>query len=280
MDILSTPPNSQSIETLPGLPLACLTSSSRTEGNASDHSEFLRAFFYLEHRLRADRQSINGVHNNEISENDVVSRSVFTVLRHVKQGMDLNEPTFKTCRDSLHVCLQFLEHQSTWTQAIRDELAEISCHWLNYLQDNDHMMTKVFSLLIILAESQSMAIALADFLANRMMESQKVLSTWKWDGQNLLPQNILCQFCSTSFYLLLLEKTIPRLTPNVKSRLISTLSQVEPGVHTHFPLFSFSILRIVNLLSCSPWRVFNILGLYVSIEQLNFLHYQCISPVL
>ena len=246
---LLTPPSSQPLDTEPVLPLPyhqeimpAISSFGKTEAN----SEFLRAFFYLEHRLRAERQADDRI--GETRENDVVSRSVFAVLRHVRQGIDSNDATFKTYRDGLQICLQFLDHQSTWTAAIRDELTDITGQWLDSLHNGSHTK-KAFTLLIILAESHGMAIALADFLANRMTESQKNLSAWKWDGHNFLPETILRHFCSASYYLLLFEKTIPQLPSNVKSRLIDMLSNIEPRVHNNFPLFSLSILHLVSLLS-------------------------------
>lgn len=252
LDLL-TLPVSQSLDTQPALPFPQrqeMLPAIRSFGIQDGGSEFLRAFFYLEHRLRADREADGRISPAEISENDVISRSVFAVLRHVRRGTDSSDVTFKTFRDGLQICLQFLDHQSTWTAAIRDELADIAGQWLDSLHKSSHTR-KAFALLIILAESHGMAIALADFLANRMVESQKNLSTWNWDGHNFLSESILRQFCSASYYLLLLEKTIPQLPSDVKLRLIGILSNVEPQVHNNFPLVSLSILRLVSLLSSS-----------------------------
>lgn len=252
--MLLTPPDSQqSLSSQPNgrtscTTLALLPATSNKTDQATDvnRMEFLQAFFYLEHHLRLSRSP--GMVGNNLLENDVVRQSVLSVLQHVERNASKENSDFTKCLDSLRICVQLLDRHDKWSRAIRDKLTELSSSWLLRVTQGDNVL-KHYALLQILADSNGMAVLLADILVKAIIESQERISQWEWDGMELVPRTVLVHFFSASYYILLLEKTIPRMAPSDKTRFVSVLSHIEQRVHLNFPLFAASMMRLSHQLA-------------------------------
>lgn len=252
--MLLTPPDSQqSLSSQPNssthcTALALLPSTSKKTDQVADvnRMEFLQAFFYLEHHLRLSR-SPTTVGNN-ILENDVVRQSVLSVLQHVERNATKENSDFSKCLDMLRICVQLLDRHNKWSPAIRDKFTELSSSWLQRVTQGDNVL-KHYALLETLADSDGMAVLLAGILVKAIVESRQRISEWEWGGMELIPRTVLAHFFSASYYILLLEKTIPRMAPSDKTRFVSALSHIEQPVHLNFPLFAASMMRLSHQLA-------------------------------
>lgn len=224
-----TPPDSQS------------TSPTVTTSTAvpydHDGMEFLRAYFFLEHQLRSRSA-------DSILENDVIRQSVLAVLEHVDRSLQLNRSDFPRCLESLSLCIRLLDRHSKWIPVIRENFLRTSTIWLESISRGNAL--KPFALLQILAESE-MAPLLSETLLKLLAESQLRLK--EWDVTAFIPQPLLDILSATSYYMLLIEKALPRLSPGDRKRLVKLSSGIDPQIQLHFPLFASALIRLQGLLS-------------------------------
>ncbi|KAK4018179.1 hypothetical protein OUZ56_000248 [Daphnia magna] len=245
-----TPPDSQS-DSQPNTTLALPTLAPNIPENDkadADHMTFLRAYFYLDHQLRLNRQPppLIGL-NNEILEKDVVRQSVLSVLQHVDSNTPKEQSDFSRCLDSFRVCVRLLDSHGKWSQSMLNKFIELSSCWLKRVMQGDNVL-RYNALLDILADSNGMAVLLAETVVKAIAESHERMNEWEWDGVELIPRPVLTHFFASSYYFLLLEKTIPRMGSSDRSRFQTVLSHVGQRVHINFPLFAASMMRLAHQL--------------------------------
>lgn len=248
-----TPPDSQLLSTYQR---NCMVMSISSIPNGDDEDamgiKFLRAYFFLEHQLR--RRSSVASAGTFVLENDVVRQSVGAILGYVERSLRRNPTDFHHCLESLRLCVKLLDHHSTsdvqkqWFTAVRDAFVRTSTKCLQSFEHGG--MQKPFALLQILAGSTTLAPQLAESLLKLLSESLLILMDW--DLSQLLPESILDVLSRVSYYVLLIEKALPRLSPGNRKRLIHLYPDVHPTIRVHFPLLASSLIRLQAQLAWKP----------------------------
>lgn len=249
LELLTPPDSQQSFDSSEILSIDEQIPTSRKPDDEADidRTKFFRAYFYLEHHFRLNRPIEESTNCSNVLENDVICKSVLSVLQHVDRTSTKEYSDFQKCRQSLQICVRMLDRHNKWSAGIRERFGELFSSWLQRVKQK--AITNVFehyALLETIVDSDGMAVKAADILVNSIVESQQVISEWDWNGKELIPQNILADFSNASYSVLLLEKTIPRLTPTDKVRFMPVLSHIETRVHLNFPLFAASIMRLAH----------------------------------
>jgi len=230
-----TPPCTQK-EEASGAHCRTATASARSD----DPVAFLRAYFYLEHRLRC-RQT------DPLNE-DVLRQSVFSVLRQAERSAAADRSDFPRCLESLRMCVSLLDSHCDRISGLADRFSATCSNWLQSISAGRNG-AKYFALLQILAGC-NFAPLLVDLVVKKIVTTQQSLKEWHFDG-TVVPRPIFKDFMNSSHFFLLLEKMIPRLNlsdPSLAQRHVAALSDVHPNVQLHFPLFAASMMRCASQL--------------------------------
>lgn len=248
---LLTPPNSQSSSLNNSSAMSTASVESREN---DDQTEFLRAFFYLEHQMRIQPHT-----GDRMLENEVIRQSILVVVRHVDRSlMELNSNTtiyFPQCLESLRLCVQLLDTHSRWCQTLRETFAQLAEKWLQLVLDVNEprqQVMKPFALLQVIADSKGLAPRLVESLLKKVAHCQQKLNEWQGSRNELVPDQLIVSFADASYLFVLLETAIARLGPVERNRFLSIPSQlpdVHPHVSLHFPLFALSLMRLQSKLA-------------------------------
>ena len=198
---------------------------------------FLRAVFYIEHELRCrPTDSLN---------ESVIRQSVLSVIQHIDRCIE-SHSDLTQCFESLRMCVHLLDSQANWPRSVSKRLTEAVYKWLQ-LVNRGHNAGKYFTLLQIVTES-NLAPDLAEMIVKRITDLQQMFKEWRFDG-GLIPRPILYDFMNSSYFFLLFEKTIPRLSVLARKRHFATFSDTNSNVKLHFPLFAASMMRCAHKLN-------------------------------
>ena len=198
---------------------------------------FLRAYFYLEHQLRAQP---------EFLEDDVIQQSISTVLRHVDGSIRRNRIDSVKCMESFHNCVRLLDTHHKWNVSILSHrFTEMAARWLHSIRSSDQSGAYC-SLLQILADSD-FAARLGPLVVEQIARMQTSISSWQ-SPDALIPRKIADDFMASSYYFTLLETLIPRLSGAEKQSHVTLLPPIDDGVQVHFPLFAASLMKCVDAL--------------------------------
>ena len=260
MTIYRTPHRQMALLTPPNSQLSSHNSPMSTSGGRSenaDQTEFLRAFFYLEHQMRIHQPATDT--GDRMLENEVIRQSILVVVHHVDRSL-LMESTiyFPQCLESLRLCVRLLDRHSRWSQTLRETFAQMAEKWLQLVLDVNEprqQVMKPFALLQVLADSKGLAPRLVESLLKKVAHCQLKLGEWQGARNELVPDQLIVSFADASYLFVLLETAIARLAPIERNRFLcvpSQLPDVHPHVSLHFPLFALSLMRLQSKLAETP----------------------------